>query len=189
MPPKPKFTREEIISAALEIAANKGIDALTSREIGTFLGSSSRPIFTLFENMDEVLIEVRKAAIGHFDEYAHRAVGLTPAFKQIGMQMILFAVEQPKLYRLLFMSEQPEAKHFDDVYKGLGDTAHMCVEFIQRDYDLNYDDAMTLFKHLWIYTYGIGVLIATRACNFDMEEVSEMLTREFKGILSTIKSK
>ena len=30
MPPKPKFTREEIIAAALELVSEKGMSALTS---------------------------------------------------------------------------------------------------------------------------------------------------------------
>lgn len=43
MPPKPKFTREEIIAAALEIVSEKGIEALTAKELGEKLGSSARP--------------------------------------------------------------------------------------------------------------------------------------------------
>jgi len=116
MPPKPKFTREEVITVALDIAADKGMEALTSRELGKALGSSARPIFTVFKNMDEVFAEVRKAALAKFDEYAKRAENFKPVFKQIGLQMIMFAAEQPKLYRLVYMSEKPEAESFDDVY-------------------------------------------------------------------------
>lgn len=188
MPPKPKFTREEIIEAALKIAADKGIKGLTSRELGAALGSSARPIFTVFKNMGEVFSEVHKAALSRFDDYAKKAEGFTPIFKQIGIQMILFAIEQPKLYRLLFMSENSEAKTFDDIFAVIGDTAVLCVEVIQRDYALSYDDAMLLFKHLWIYTYGVGVLIATSMCRFSESEVQDMLSREFVAMLSLIKS-
>lgn len=34
MPPKPRFTREEIVAAALDIVSRKGIEALTARELG-----------------------------------------------------------------------------------------------------------------------------------------------------------
>ena len=34
MPPKPKFTREEIVAAALELVSAKGMEALTSRDLG-----------------------------------------------------------------------------------------------------------------------------------------------------------
>lgn len=188
MPPKPKFTRQQIIDAALEIAAERGIRALTSRELGAALGSSARPIFTVFKNMEEVLHEVRNAALARFAEYAKKAEHFKPVFKQIGLQMIMFAAEQPKLYRLLYMSEKPEATTFDDVFRNLGEVAVQCVDVIQQDYQLSYDDAMLLFRHSWIYTYGVGALIATGMCRFSQEDVQDMLSREFVSMLTLIKS-
>lgn len=188
MPPKAKFTREEIIEAALDLAAEKGIRALTARELGAALGTSSRPIFTVFENMEEVLREVRKAALFRFNEYAKKAEQFTPVFKQVGLQMIMFACEQPKLYRLLFMSEKLEAQTFDDVYNNLGEVAPLCLEVIQHDYALSYESAMLLFKQIWIYTYGVGALIATGMCHFSAEEIQDMLSREFVAMLMLIKS-
>lgn len=188
MPPKAKFTREEIIEAALALASEKGIRALTARELGTALGTSSRPIFTAFENMDEVLREVRKAALFRFNEYAKKAEAFTPVFKQVGLQMIMFACEQPKLYCLLFMSEKPEAQSFDDVFNNLGEIATLCVEVIQKDYELSFDNAMLLFRQLWIYTYGVGALIATGMCRFGIDEIQDMLSREFVAMLMLIKS-
>lgn len=188
MPQKPKFTREEIVDAALKIAADKGIRALTSRALGAELGSSARPIFTVFNSMEEVLGEVRKAAFARFNEYSERVGEDIPAFKRIGVQMILFATEQPKLYRLLFMSEQPEAKTFDDMFANLGDPAVQSIDFIQRDYSLSRNDAMQLFKHVWIYTYGLGVLIATGMCSFTADETQSMLTCEFTSMMTHIKS-
>ena len=55
MPPKAKFTKEEIIDAGLTILRECDISAVTARKIGNYLGSSARPIFTVFENMSEVL--------------------------------------------------------------------------------------------------------------------------------------
>lgn len=66
MPPKPKFTKEEIVQTALEIVSQKGVRALTANELGAALGTSARPIFTVFDSMKEVQDEVRKAAIQRF---------------------------------------------------------------------------------------------------------------------------
>lgn len=60
MPMKPKFTKEEIIDKALDYVSKYGIEALTARELGKCLGSSACPIFTVFENMEEVVKEVKK---------------------------------------------------------------------------------------------------------------------------------
>ena len=59
MPPKPKFSKEEIIAAALDLVRAKGMEGLTARELGQRLGSSARPIFTVFSSMEEVQDAVR----------------------------------------------------------------------------------------------------------------------------------
>ena len=40
MPPKAKYTREEIIETALNIVAEKGKSALNARDLGAALGTS-----------------------------------------------------------------------------------------------------------------------------------------------------
>lgn len=58
MPPKPKFTKEEIVETALKVVSQKGVEGLTAHELGEALGSSARPVFTVFNNMEELLEEV-----------------------------------------------------------------------------------------------------------------------------------
>ena len=188
MPPKPKFTKEEIIDAALTLVSERGIEALTSRDLGSMLGSSARPIFTVFRNMEEVQQEVRNAAMKRFDLYAERALQYTPAFKQLGMQMILFAKEEPKLFQLLFMSENMEIRSFDDISEVLGEMATLCMDVIIRDYGLTLQEAKQMFRNLWILTYGISVLFATRMCDFSEEEVHEILGQDFMGMILLINS-
>ena len=188
MPPKPKFTKEEIIAAALELVSEKGIEALTARELGVRLGSSARPIFTVFNSMEEVQAEVRTAALKRFEGYAEKAMHYSPVFKQVGMQMILFAIEEPKLYQLVYMSENAGATDFEGITQQLGDVAQLCVDVIQRDYGLSAEDAKTLFEHVWIYTFGIGALCATGMCRFSQEEIIQMLGQDFMAMLFYAKS-
>lgn len=188
MPPKPKFTKEEIVAAALELVSEKGMSALTSRDLGARLGSSARPIFTVFNSMEEVQEAVRDAALQRFEDYAEKAVHYTPVFKQVGMQMILFAKEEPMLFQLCYMTDSHNVHGFDDIYDRLGEVAYTCVNVIQRDYGLSEKDAKTLFEHVWIYTFGIGALCATGMCHFSEEEIIEMLGHDFIAMMMLIKS-
>lgn len=188
MPPKPKFTKEEIVATALEVVSQKGVEALTARELGNALGSSARPIFTVFKNMEELQEEVRKAAMLKFESFARHTLPEMPLFKQVGMQMVLFGAEEPKLYQLLFMQENRSNNTFDDVFGELGTTADICIEAIQKDYNLSYADAKTLFENVWIYTFGVGALYATRVCRFSEEKVGQMLSTEFQAMMMLVKS-
>lgn len=188
MPPKPKFTREEVVAAALDLVSEKGMSALTARDLGGRLGSSARPIFTVFKNMEEVQQEVRRAAMQRFESYAEKAMNYTPAFKQFGMQMILFALEEPQLYQLLFMNGDGKAHSFDEVFATLGEPAVVCIDVLQKDYGLNAAEARALFRHVWIYTFGIGTLCATGVCCFSEEEINDLLGQDFMAMLMRIKT-
>ena len=188
MPPKAKFTKEQITKAALCVVSEKGAQALTAKELGAALGTSTTPIFTVFNSMQEVQDAVMLAAMERFEEYAHKAAHLGPVFKQIGMQMILFAKEEPKLYQLIFMSSISEAQTFDDIYAHLGSVADECLDVLQKDYDLSKDNAKTLFEHVWIHTFGIGALCATGMCDFSHEQIAEMLTQDFTAMMMLMKS-
>lgn len=188
MPPKAKFTRDEIVTTAVDVASKLGIEGLTARSLGKALGSSTRPIFTVFNTMEEVCEEVKISALKRFSEYAQKAKEVTPIFKGVGMQMVSFAKDYPKLYRVIFMCDTPESKTFEDVFANLGDTAPLCIEYIEKDYGLDNKKANELFKQMWIYTYGLATLIATGMCRFSDDEISNMLTNEFTALMKDIKS-
>ena len=188
MPPKAKFTKEQITKAALGVVSEKGAQALTAKELGAALGTSTTPIFTVFNSMQEVQDAVMLAAMERFEEYAHKAAHIKPVFKQVGMQMILFAKEEPKLYQLIFMSSISEAQTFDDIYAHLGSVADECLDVLQKDYDLSKDNAKTMFEHVWIHTFGIGALCATGVCDFSHEQIAEMLTQDFTAMMMLMKS-
>ncbi len=189
MPPKPRFTREEITEAALTLVSEKGIDALTARELGAFLGSSARPIFTIFQNMEELYGEVVKAAAARLENTEITGSRDMPPFKREGMKMIKFGMDEPKLYQLLFMKEHTDAKNFADLFALLGQPAALSVKTIQNNYGLDNEKAKILFENMWIYTYGIGTLCATGVCSFTEEDASRLLTEQFKAQMMMMTSK
>lgn len=188
MPPKPKYTKEEIVAIALELVAQKGQDALTAKGLGAALGTSTSPIFTVFSSMQEVQEAVKVAAMERFESYGRMTDPTMPVFKQVGMQMILFARRDPRLYQLVFMSPGNGVTPFDDHYAYLGHVADACLTAIQSDYGLSSQDAETLFEHVWIHTFGIGALCATGMCSFTEEEISRMLTQDFTAMMLLLKS-
>ena len=187
MPPKPKFTKDEIVQAALEVVSQKGVEALTAKELGDALGSSARPIFTVFRSMKEVQDEVRAAAMRRFERSAAQTLPDMPLFKQVGMQMVLFGAKEPKLYQLLFMQENHNAASFDDVFGALGPTAETCIQSLRNAHGLTEAESRLLFETVWIYTFGIGALCATGTCRFSEQRLGEMLSTEFQAMLLFVK--
>lgn len=188
MPPKPKFTRDEIVATALGLVSRKGVDALTARELGEALGSSARPIFTVFKSMEEVRDEVRAAAMERFDHFSEDSFLNMPLFKQVGMKMVLFGIQEPKLYQLLFMQESRQPRSFEDIQSMLGEPAVRCIRTIEEDYGLTPEKANLLFENMWLYTFGMGALCATKVCQFSQERLSELLSTQFQALMLYVRA-
>ena len=189
MPPKAKFTREQIVKAALDIVERDGSDALTARAMGQALKSSARPIFTVFDSMDEVRAAAVAAAKSVYAEYVARGLAETPAFKGVGTEYIRFAAEKPKLFRLLFMSERDGATDVNTVLGAIDDSAPAILQSVIDGYSLDRDAAERLYLHLWLYAHGIAALIATGVCEFTAGDISDMLTSVFVGMLAREREK
>lgn len=187
MPPKAKFSKEEIIAAALQIMRESGIEAVTARELGARLGSSARPIFTVFDNMEEVLAGVEDMARELYKQYVEEGLTQTPAFRGVGLAYIQFAIQEPKLFQLLFMSEKSGANDVEHVLALIDRNYEVILKSVQEPYGLSRETADRLYRHLWIYSHGIATLCATKVCHFTPQDIGEMLTEVFSGLFMKIK--
>lgn len=188
MPPAAKFTKQEIIDAGLRIVREQGFFSLTARALGSKLGASARPIFTVFKNMDEVRGDVKGAARNIYNEYVKRGLNETPAFKGVGKQYILFAITEPKLFRLLFMDENDKIPTLNEVLPAIDENYERILASVEEGYGVGRDTAEKLYRHLWIYSHGIATLCATKTCIFTGEEISAMMTEVFTALLDKFKT-
>lgn len=186
MPPKAKFTKEEIIEAAINIVKADGFDALTSRALGAYLGSSARPIFTVFKNMEEVQQAVVESAKALYKQYVDKGLTEEHPFKGVGKQYILFSIQEPKLFQLLFMAEKPQLPDFSGVLPLIEESYKDILFAIQKDHGISLTSAKKIYQHLWIYTHGIAALCATKMCRFTGDEISAMITEVCTSLLKNI---
>lgn len=179
MPPKAKFSREEMVEAAVGIVRTKGAEALTARALGKELGTSSSPVFTVFQNMDEVQQEVLRTADRLYQSYldTDMASGNYPPYKACGMAYIRFAKEEKELFKLLFMRDRSQEKK-----EWQKDELMPLVAMIQKATGLDQESAYLFHIEMWVYVHGIATMIATSYLEWDTELVSRVLTDGYLGL-------
>ena len=163
MPPKVKFTKDEIIQAALNVARVKGASSVSTRDIAAELQVSTRPIFTYFDTMEEVRAEIRKAAEVVYERYVQRGLAEPIPFLGVGMEYIRFAREEPQLYRLLFLT--PAA----DENSGVGAA-------MQAFYHLDEAAAERYAFDMLLVAHGLASLIVSGACSYTDEQIRRIFT-------------
>ena len=179
MPPKFKFQRDEIITAALDITRESGITALTARALAARLGCSVKPIFGLFKNMGEVQREVLAAADRLYQSYLREDMskGKYPPYKASGMAYIRFAKEEKELFKLLFMRDRSQESITED-----RESVRPLLELIQANLGVDEDEAFLIHLELWIMGHGIATMAATSYLDWDEEFISRVLTDAYMGI-------
>ncbi len=174
MAQKLKFQREDIVDAALGIASEKGIDAVTAREVARCLKVSVGPIFTWFETMDELKAAVYKLAMQRYREYIERGLAGKIPFLGVGQQYIRFAKQEPELYKLLFLSKPGDVS--GGAMEALAFSQELARESLMRIYNMDAQTADKYFRDLWLVVFSFATLIVTDDCPYSDEEMSAVLT-------------
>ena len=186
MPPKAKFTKQQIVDAALQIFRDEGIEKLTSRNLGKKLGSSACPIFTVFSNMEDVETAMVESAKAIYKGYVEKGLAQELPFRGVGEQYIRFASDEPRLFQLLFMSETKEAAPLNCILPMPDESYHKILHSIMASASIDQQTAEKLYRHLWVYTHGIACLCATKTCQFSEQETQRMLTEVFQSLLKNM---
>ncbi len=186
MPPKPKFTKEELIQAALELTREGGLEMVVARNLGKKLETAPSTIFTHFSSVEDIRQAVIKAARELYNDYVEEGLKMVPPMKGFAVQYIRFAIEEPNLYATLFMKKRDDFKYVDFIV-GEGHYEKV-IAAAEDNFDLNRKQAEFLYHNLWAYAHGIAVMSATEVCNFSLEEISGMLGMACRSFLIGMKA-
>ncbi len=168
-----------MINAAVSVIRREGISALTARSLAAELGSSVKPIFGLFQNMDEVHSEVLHAANGLYQSYLKREMlgDQYPPYKASGIAYIRFAKEEKELFKLLFMRDRTGEQILEN-----REEIRPLLAIIVHNLGISEDQANLVHTELWIYVHGIATMLATSYLDWDMEFISQSLSDIYEGL-------
>ena len=169
MPPKVKFQKEEIVTAAMNVARRDGIDAVTAREIAREMHVSVGPIFTWFDSMDALKTEIYGRAVALYREYIERGLSGAIPFLGVWQQYIAFAKEEPQLYRLLFLT--PPGSVSGGAMEAMRFSQEIARDSIMRIYHMDAHTADCYFRDLWLVSFSFATLIVTDECPYTEEEM------------------
>jgi AcrR family transcriptional regulator len=156
MGPKVKFTREQIIDTAFEIAQTEGLDSITMRKIAQKMGSSVAPIYVNFKNVDE-LNEALMAKILSISRELLREENTGNPFHDIGIASLRFAVEYSAIFRDLVIKSGKYMQGYDEKMMPT------LIEEMQKDPVLNgftVEELKTILLKVRIFQLGLSIMAA-----------------------------
>ena len=188
MPPKPQFTRQQIIDAAFDIARIDGLQGLSARELADRLGCSTSPIYTYFQNMQELDDIICELSTKLMLEYQTRKWTDSPLLDMC-VGYVMFAKQEGRAFRDMFMEKQRLSSHSQEMIKFAYN--QLMVKVLSREpllSDIDRRKKRKLLEILWTYTHGLATQINIGAIDLPNERaVVTHLKQVLPPIVSSFK--
>lgn len=183
MGPRIKFSREQIIDTAFEIAKTDGIGNVTIRKIAEKIGSSVAPIYVNFENMDELNEALVERIVGVSQQLLIEESTGKP-FDDMGRASLRFAIEYSVLFRDLVMKNNRYMKGYDEKMMP------QLVEEMQKDpemKDFTADELKTILLKMKIFQMGLSVMAANGLLpnEYKMQDLMDILSSTANDVIQS----
>jgi len=171
MPAKKQITKEMILTSALKLLRQHGMESVNIKALAKDLNCSTQPVYLSFKSMDELREELIPLAVKEFEDNI-KAQSKDGQIRLYDMEYIHFAKSEPKLFCFLFM----RSNAFSEMRRLLLPIIEKSVSELMEAYHISHKEADFLHDHLWMHTHGIASMIATDFCDWNLEKVEQMLT-------------
>lgn len=176
MPPVIRYDRNAVLSAAYNLARRDGISALNARAVAKEIGSSTQPIFRLYTGMDELKDDVHALAEKQMTSFIDQRIQDSAyPLLELGLAYILFARDEPELFKMLFMCDRVSCGKCNS-FPGENECS---IQELQRLTGYTPLKARRMLQWLWIFTHGLAVGMATKYVYFEETALREMLAGAF----------
>lgn len=184
MPPKQEVTRERVLSTALDVIREQGLDFVTARGLAQRLGCSTQPVYSAFTNMDEL----KAAAYDRAFQFARERIRgyrdtRYPPPLCLAIGYLQLAHEERQLFRSVYLSgfdarlarnnlligEEMVASHVPDSSR----LRNAGINLLKR-----------IYTKISIYIAGLAAMINTGAIEFTIEQAAQQVIDIYETIIT-----
>lgn len=185
MPPKPIVSKEDVFAAALSLVRSSGMESVNARSVAEVLGCSTKPLFRLYKNMDELKQDLFSQINQHCSHYLREYAGFHKDYIGVALRYISFAKDEPNLFKALFMSNAMTKKTLASMPMDQG--IEGLLNEIATTAEISKQEAQAIYQKMWLLSHGIASMIATNGDLFETQEVKGILIDAYQGFVLSAK--
>ena len=178
MPATIELSKEHIVKVAVKMVNDDGWDSVNARSLAKKLGVSTKPLYRIYNNMDEIKEDIYKEISRQYDEFITSRVDNKKALITLCIAYVEFAQEYKNLFISLFLSNNLKWQSFENVLDEKWNQSTI-INLVNK-HGYSFDEAKTLFMNLWLYANGLATLIATNEIKVDEKEILVRLVKAYK---------
>jgi len=182
----PEQLRELVIQSAREIIVKEGLSRLSAREIARKIGYSPGTLYNLFDNLDELLLQVQARTLDALDQRLSELQKYSPEADQLGLmarEYGRFCREHPQLWNLITQHDLPPASTIPPWYSERIERLLQRIEVALVPHfppsQSNSESLKRSARAVWAGLYGITSLSASGKLSGYGDHFNETLVDDF----------
>ena len=185
MPPKFILDRAEALHAAVSIVSQKGIEGLNARSLAELLGCSTKPLFRIYRNMDQLKLDVFSYINSYCSDFLRNQLDLARDYIGLAIRYVCFAKEEPNFFKTLFMSNAITYTVITNML--MDEDIEQLLNGLSTAYHVDRQEAQSIYQKMWLLSHGLASIIATNSDSFQLEEAEKILSDALKGFIMSVK--
>ncbi len=178
---KKTITREQILTAAYQVIADNGFSHFTARNIALQMNCSTQPIYLEFKNMDDLKEELFVMMADQVNEDFLVVTKKHNVLVELGTNFIELAINQPQLYRSLYLEDASGASRMQTAFKAYFFQVIAQEETLQA---LEANKQESLYCSFWIFISGMSSMISTQLLQYSKAEIEHLLSSFVQATLA-----
>lgn len=178
MPAIKELSKEHIVKVAVKMVNETGWDSVNARSLAKKLNVSTKPLYRIYNNMDEIKEDIYKEISRQYDEFINSRIDNKKALITLCIAYVEFAQEYKNLFISLFLSNNLKWQNFENVLDEKWNQSTI-INLVNK-HGYSFEEAKSLFMNLWLYANGLATLIATNELVIDEKEILVRLVKAYK---------
>lgn len=177
MPPTPIITQQDIINAGIQLIRENGIRSVNARSLAKSLSCSTKPLFRIYKNMEELKKDIKKELDNYYNDFMEKNITNENRLLSQGISYIEFARSEKMVFSSLFMNMTMAGSSLRDIIHAEWNRAS--IENAKALTGLSTEKAEMLFINFWLYSHGIATQIVSNDIDIPLDLVKKLLKNAF----------
>lgn len=177
MPPTPIITKQDIINAGIQLIRENGIRSVNARSLAKSLSCSTKPLFRIYKNMEELKKDIKKELDNYYNDFMEKNMTNENRLLSQGISYIEFACSEKMIFSSLFMNMTMAGSSLQDIIHAEWNRAS--IENAKALTGLSTEKAEMLFINFWLYSHGIATQIVSNDIDIPLDLVKKLLKNAF----------
>lgn len=181
MPRKEKFTKEDLMNGGVEFVRQNGIEQLNTRNLATFIGCSTQPIFRNYINIEDYKMDLKKALHQNYKQFIYDNINKKDYLVSLCYSYALYAKKEPNIFKALFITSLAGSRTLDEVLNCSWNKE--TIEYTIKEYNISKEKAETIYRDIRFYTHGIASQISCESIILNEKEIYSLIKEMVKNML------